>query len=66
MEIGDHRDQGGGSEELYLWCHTCDPFGEKMVDRYDLYVLGASTQEGLLQLRKSAWQHAKERRKGRA
>ena len=28
MTLAVYHDQGGGDEELTLWCHTCDPTGK--------------------------------------
>lgn len=44
MELQLWADQGGGVEEIVVWCHTCDPTGVNLIkkeytDREDLLVI---------------------------
>lgn len=36
LEIAFVEEQGGGLEEAYLWCHTCNPNGDKLIKNVDL------------------------------
>lgn len=31
LEPGYFTDQGGGVEEYWYWCHTCDPTGQDLM-----------------------------------
>ena len=33
LELGWYHDQGGGIEEVWVWCHTCDPEGDYLFKR---------------------------------
>ena len=60
MEIQCFYEQGGGIEELFLWCHTCDPEGDG-IDGGRVNVPEVMTiREGELALRKLAFRHSKE------
>jgi hypothetical protein len=36
MEINRSHGQGGEVEDVFFWCHTCDPFG-KSLNTIDVY-----------------------------
>lgn len=60
MEIQPFTGQGGGLEDLFLWCHQCDPRGDGFpgsrieVDRGDI-----TPREAQLRLRKLAFKHSR-------
>lgn len=57
MEINAFSDQGGGLEEIYFWCHTCDPEGKNLflIDVRTTYPAVAA-----IRLMEYADQHCKE------
>ena len=56
---------GGGLEDLFLWCQTCDPEGNGMeggkIDLYHSGVTEGTIREAQLQLRKLALKHSSKR-----
>lgn len=64
MEIQGWYGMGGGIEELFLWCHTCDPGGHGIpggkIDLHAAYSEGSNYRESMLKLRKVAFKHTKD------
>lgn len=63
MEINVFYGQGGVLEDLYFWCHTCDPPGAEIPA---INVMRGTEgakhlREAQLELRKLAFQHSKEK-----
>ena len=57
MEINVMTEQAGGFEEIYFWCHTCDPEGENLFS-VDLRNIVPTT--AAIRVMEFAAQHCKE------